>query len=45
MKNQQLSKLRDLIIKKMKDFQHVVDDNVHAIEELNRIRDSEIVRE
>lgn len=45
MKNMQLSKLRDMIIKKMKDFQHVVDDNVHAIEELNKIRDSEIVRE
>lgn len=41
----QLSKLRDSIIKKMREFQSVVDNNVHSIEELNKIKDSEIVKE
>lgn len=41
----QLTKLRDSIIKKMREFQKVVDNNVHSIEELNKIKDSEIVKE
>jgi len=41
----QINKLRENIIKKMHDFQSVVDNNVYAIEELNKIKDSEIIKE